>query len=92
MKNGNAKATFSFTAKLDDGVGVADANYQLMLFDVEGWQNAFPPPESGDTATMVFDAGDLWEMVTEGRGKFRDTACKGMGDGPTVIIKLTRIS
>ena len=96
MKQGQAKATFFFTAKLDDGVGVADANYQLKLFDDEGWRDnngqrtAFPPAEN-QTIRMTFDELDLWEMETEGKGKFRDTACKGRGMGPKVLIVLTRI-
>ncbi len=92
MKNGNAKATFLFTAKLDDGDGDADGNYQLKLFDDEGWQGDFPPPNINDFATMFFDTADLWEMETEGKGKFRHTACKGMGMNIGVTIVLTRIS
>ena len=96
MKQGQAKATFSFTAKLDDGDGDADGQYELVLFDDEGWLDnnsgaptAFPPG-AGVTAKMTFDDGDLWEMLTEGRGKFRHIACKGMGKGAMVTILLTR--
>ncbi len=96
MKQGQAKATFFFTAKLDDGVGVADANYTLKLFDDEGWLDnnsgeptAFPPGD-GVTAKMTFDVADLWEMETEGKGKARHTACKGGGIGAMVTILLTR--
>jgi hypothetical protein len=98
MKQGQAKATFSFTAKLDDGDGDANGNYQLKLFDDEGWRDndgqrtAFPPPDINDTITMTFDPDDLWEMETEGRGKARHTACKGVGMDAEVTIVLTRIS
>ena len=97
MKQGQAKATFFFTAKLDDGDGDANGNYQLKLFDDEGWRDnngqptAFPPLKVLDTITMTFDDGDLWEMETDGKGKFRHTACKGMGMRAMVTIRLTRI-
>jgi len=97
MKQGQAKATFFFTAKLDDGDGDANGNYQLKLFDDEGWRDnndqrtAFPPPDIDDTITMTFDDGDTWEMETEGKGKFRRLACKGVGMDAEVTIVLTRI-
>jgi len=97
MKQGQAKATFFFTAKLDDGDGDADGKYELVLFDDEGWLDnnsgaptAFPPAEN-QTIRMTFDVADLWEMQTEGRGKARHTACKGAGMGAMVTILLTRL-
>ena len=88
-KNGEAKATFWFTARNKDSDPNIDVQYQLILIDFDGWSGVFPPPNINDTATMVATG---WELLTEGKGKFRHTACKGMGMGTTVTIVLKRKS
>ena len=88
-RNGDAKATFFFSAKADDGADDFDVNYELNLTDFNnGWDGVFPPPLIGDTATMMATG---WEMQTGGKGRFREVACKGMGMNTDVIIVLTRI-
>ena len=87
-RNGDAQATFFFGAKADDGEDDFDVKYQLILTDFDGWFGDFPPPSVGNTATMTATG---WEMQTEGKGKLRKVACKGMGMNATVIIELTRI-
>ena len=87
-RNGDAQATLFFSAKADDGADDFDVKYQLILTDFNGWDGVFPPPTSVDTATMMATG---WEMQTEGKGKLRKVACKGMGMNATVIIELTRI-
>ncbi len=88
-RNGDAQATFFFGAKADDGEDDFDVKYQLILTDFDdGWDDVFPPPLTGDTATMTATG---WEMRTEGPGQFRQVACKGMGMETDVIIVLSRI-
>ncbi len=92
-KNGDAKATFWFTAKNKDSDALIDVNYQLILTDTDGgWEGTFPPPDLdgiNSTTTMVVTG---WELVTEGKGKFRRTACKGMNTNANATIVLTRIA
>ena len=88
LKNGEATATFFFTAKNKDSDPNVDVMYQLILTDFDGWVDVFPPPEINDTAEMF---GTGWELQTAGKGKLRHTACKGMGMNAEVQIVLTRI-
>ena len=88
-RNGDAQATFFFSAKADDGADDFDVKYQLILTDFDGgWDGVFPPPELTDAATMTATG---WEMQTAGKGQFRQVACKGMGMNAAVNIELTRI-
>jgi hypothetical protein len=87
-KNGDAKATFWFTAKNNENDPNVDVQYQLILVDIDnGWDGDFPPAIN-NSAEMV---GTGWELQTEGKGKFRHTACKGLGMNAEVKIVLTRI-
>ena len=88
-RNDDAQAAFWFKAKADDGDADNIVKYLLILTDTDGWNGTFPPPDVGDTIEMN---ADFWEMQTEGKGKLRKTACKGMAMNADVKIELTRIA
>ena len=91
-RNGDAQAAFWFTGKADDGDADNIVKYLLILTDTDGWDGTFPTPNIGIGNSIEMNA-DFWEMQTEGKGKLRRVACKGMGANPDEAnIVLTRTS
>jgi len=68
-----------------------NVRYLLILTDIS-WDDDFPPPIKFESITMTANA---WEMGTVGKGRYRNTSCKGGTDDgappATVTLKLTRI-
>ncbi len=88
-KNDGAKAQLWFDS-IHQPTGT-NVRYLLTLTDIS-WDGDFPPPVKFDSATMTANA---WEMGTEGKGRYRNTSCKGGTDdgapAATVTLKVTRI-
>ena len=95
-KNGNAKAVFWFSSEYDDGSNTAHIRYMLTLTADQWWTTElrttkaeFPPLLSDPTAYML--AMD-WEMETEGKGKDRNSSCKGSGSFPSADAPLLEVT